>query len=304
MVISEREGNENEPLFRLGEAVNALGFKEHPYRNQVIGFRKDLETITRDQLYGHYRQHYSPNNAVIALAGDFDTATVLKRIEELYGVIPARENNTFTPRPEGALDDFQRVDLEGPGDTLYMQVSYRSPAASDPDFFALMVLDSLLTGPSSLAMFGGGSISNKTSRLYQLLVEQDKAVNISGGLQATVDPYLYDILAILPPGQSEAEVLQVIDDEIKKLQDSEVPAEDIQRAIKQAKALFAYGSENTTNQAFWLGYSSMFADPSWFDQYLPNLEKVDAGRLMQAARKYLNSEQRIVGIYHPKENGK
>jgi zinc protease len=153
-------------------------------------------------------------------------------------------------------------------------------------------------------MFGGGSISNKTSRLYRLLVEQDKAVNISGGLQATVDPYLYDILAILPPGQPEEEVLQVIDAEIKRLQDSEVPVEDIQRAIKQAKALFAYGSENTTNQAFWLGYSAMFADPSWFDQYIPNLEQVDAGRLMQAARKYLNSQQRVVGIYHPKEGGK
>ena len=304
VVISEREGNENEPLFRLSEAVNTLGFKEHPYRNQVIGFRKDLETITREQLYGHYKQHYSPNNAVIALAGDFDTQDVLTRIEELYGNIPAQENNTFIPQPEGALDDFQRVDLEGPGDTLYMQISYRSPAASDPDFFALMVLDSLLTGPSSLDMFGGGSISNKTSRLYRLLVEQDKAVNISGGLQATVDPYLYDMLAILPPGQSEAQVLQVIDDEIKSLHDSPVPTEDIQRAIKQAKALFAYGSENTTNQAFWLGYSAMFADPSWFERYIPNLEQVDAGRLMQAARKYLNSEQRIVGIYHPKESSK
>jgi zinc protease len=304
VVISEREGNENEPLFRLGEAVNALGFKAHPYRNQVIGNKKDLETITRDQLYGHYKQHYSPNNAVVALAGDFDTATVLSRIEELYGNIAAQDNGTLTPEPEGALEDFYRVDLEGPGDTVYLQVSYRSPAANNEDFFALMVLDSLLTGPSSLDMFGGGSISNKTSRLYQLLVETDKAVSISGGLQATVDPYLYDILAILPPDHPEDEILRVIDDEIKKLQDHKVPAEDIQRAIKQAKALFAYGSENITNQAFWLGYSSMFADPSWFDQYIPNLEKVNAEQLMQAARKYLNSEQRIVGIYRPKEKGK
>jgi zinc protease len=284
--------------------VNALGFKQHPYRNQVIGARKDLETITRDQLYAHYQQHYSPNNAVIALAGDFDTQSVLARITDLYGSIPAKENGTFIPEPEGSLAASQRIDLEGPGDTLYLQVSYRSPAARDDDFFALMVLDSLLTGPSSLDMFGGGSISNKTSRLYQLLVEQDKAVSISGGLQATIDPYLYDILAILPPGQPVEDTLQVIDDEIKRLQDHKVSPKDIQRAIKQAKALFAYGSENITNQAFWLGYSSMFAEPTWFDQYLPNLEKVDAERLLQAAQKYLSSEQRIIGIYHPKENGK
>ena len=304
VVMSEREGNENEPLFRLNEAVNKAAFESHPYRNQVIGEKVDLTTITRDQLYQHYQDHYAPNNAVIALAGDFDTQAAVERIEQLYQDIPARQNNIFIPQPEGPIQGKKQVEIEGPGDTTYLQVTYRSPAASDPDFFSLMVLDSLLTGPSSLAMFGGGSISNKTSRLYQLLVEKDMAVSISGGVQATADPYLYDILAILPPGKSIDDTLKVIDEEIKRLQDKMVDEEEIRRAIKQAKALFAYGSENITNQAFWLGYASMFADHTWFDQYLPSIEKVNRERLLKTARKYLNSEQRVIGIYHPRNNGK
>jgi zinc protease len=68
VVISEREGNENEPLFRLGEAVQLAAFEAHPYRNQVIGELEDLKTITRDGLYQHYRDHYAPI-ALIALAG-------------------------------------------------------------------------------------------------------------------------------------------------------------------------------------------------------------------------------------------
>lgn len=304
VVLSEREGNENEPLFKLNKAINEAAFKTHPYRHQVIGEKEDLITITRDQLYQHYRDHYSPNNAVIALAGDFDTDAVIKRISSLYKNIPARDNNIFIPQPEGSICEEKQIEIEGPGDTTYLQVTYRSPAGSDADFFSLMVLDSLLTGPSSLSMFGGGNVSNKTSRLYQLLVEKDLAVSISGGIQTTADPYLYDILTILPPEKSTKESLKVIDNEISRLQNELVTEEEIKRAIKQAKALFAYGSENITNQAFWLGYASMFADHTWFDNFLANIEQVNKDTLHQAARKYLNPKQRIIGIYHPRNNGK
>jgi zinc protease len=304
VVISEREGNENEPLFRLGETVNQAGFSAHPYRNQVIGEMQDLHAITREQLFGHYRSHYSPNNALLALAGDFDTPAVMERLRDLYEGIPAMENGKFIPQPENTLPQNQRIELEGPGDTVYLQVSYRSPAANSADFFALTVLDSLLTGPSSLAMFGGGSISNKTSRLYQLLVEKDKAVSVSGGLQATIDPYLYDILAILPPDKSVDEALRVIDEQIERLQNELIQEAEIARAVKQAKALFAYGSENITNQAFWMGYASMFADHTWFDHFIPNLEQVDAESLKRTAQKYLRNDHRIIGIYRPRNNGK
>jgi zinc protease len=304
VVISEQEGNENEPLYRLSEAINLAGFQAHPYRNQVIGEKKDLETITRDALYQHYKNHYTPNNAVIALAGDFDTKAVLDQLSQLYQEIPAQENPISIPKPEPIIQESQRIDKEGPGDTIFLQISYRSPAANNADFFSLMVLDSLLTGPSSLAMFGGGSISNKTSRLYQKLVERDMVVSVSGGLQATIDPYLYDILAILPPDKPIDEPLKIIDYEIERLQHEKIQEEEIARAIKQAKALFAYGSENITNQAFWMGYASMFADHTWFDQYLANLENVDATSLQETARKYLNSSRRIIGTYQPKNNGK
>jgi zinc protease len=303
VVISEREGNENEPLFQLSEAINKASFEDHPYHYQVIGEKEDLQVITRDQLYQHYRDHYSPNNAVIAIAGDFDTPRVIERLNSLYENIPARENHIHIPKPEGPIQDQKQVEIEGTGDMVYLQVTYRSPAARDEDFFSLMVLDSLLTGPTSLAMFGGGSISNKTSRLYQLLVEKDKTVSISGGLQATVDPYLYDILAILTPDKSIRETLDVIDGEIARLQDELVSQDEIERAIKQAKALFAYGSENITNQAFWLGYASMFADPAWFENYLSSVEQISREKLQQTARKYLQADQRVIGIYRPKNKG-
>jgi zinc protease len=66
VVISEREGNENEPLFLLGEALQAAAFRVHPYHHEVIGDLVDLQTMSRDDLYSHYRAFYLPNNAAFA----------------------------------------------------------------------------------------------------------------------------------------------------------------------------------------------------------------------------------------------
>lgn len=302
VVISEREGNENEPLFRLGEAIQQSAFDSHPYRNQVIGELNDLKTISREDLYQHYRNHYAPNHALIAIAGDFETGKVVNKIAELYSGIKRQKAIIQIPEPEPALNKSQMIEIEGPGDTIYLQISYRSPSANSDDFFALTVLDSLLTGPSSLSMMGGGSVSNKTSRLYQALVEKDFAVSISGGVQATIDPYLYELLAILLPDKSTDATLKTIDLEISRLQQEKVSPQEIARAVKQAKALFAYGSESITNQAFWLGYASMFADHTWFESYIQRIEQVSAEQILNFAQRCLDPDHRITGIYRPKNN--
>ncbi|HEY9086918.1 MAG TPA: pitrilysin family protein [Anaerolineaceae bacterium] len=299
VIISERQGHENEPLFRLGEAVQKAAFRSHPYHHEVIGEVEDLQKITRDDLYNHYRGHYNPSNAVVALAGDFDTQAMLARLQELYGNMPAGNVPEYHPALEAPQSAEQRLEVSGPGHTTYLQLAYRAPAAAHPDFFAFSVLDSLLTGATGLNMFGGGGVSNKTSRLYRKLVEGELVVNVSGGLQATLDPFLYDITATVRPGRTPQEALSVIDSEIQRLQDGQVSAEEIARAIKQARALFAYGSENITNQAFWLGYAEMFDHYAWFEQYTERLAQVTAQDIQRAAQEYLVPSNRVVGAYLP-----
>jgi len=185
-------------------------------------------------------------------------------------------------------------------ETTYLEIAYRAPRAREKDFFILTVLDSILTGPTSLNMFGSG-ISNKTSRLYQALVEKDLAVSISGGLVATIDPYLFEITATVHPNKKAQDVLNAIDKEIDRLMNQTITIDEIRRAVKQAKALFVYGSENITNQAFWMGYSNMFATYDWFESYLEHLEMVTQTELQQAAETYLNPQHRVVGIYQPRQ---
>jgi zinc protease len=303
VVISEREGNENEPMFRLGEAVQQAAFRVHSYHHEVIGDMADLQTMSRDDLYRHYRTYYVPGNAVLGVAGDFKTKEMLSRIRKLFGLIPASEKPPRLTRPEPEPRGEIWLSVEGPGETAYLQIAYRFPSASHPDFFPLSVLDSLLAGPTNLNMFGGGGISNKTSRLYRALVDKEFAVSLSGGSNATIDPFLYNISLTLHPKRKPEEALAALDDEIKRVQDELVPEEEVARAIKQARANFAYGTENITNQAFWLGYAEMFAAYDWFITYLENMSRVTPQEVQRVAREYLTPRTRVVGTYIPRGNG-
>ncbi len=304
VVISEREGNENEPLFLLGEAIQHAAFRVHPYHHEIIGDLADLKSMSRDDLYAHYRTYYVPNNAVVGIAGDFRTKEMLARLRELFEPIPAGKTPPRLDRPEPEANGEHRLTVEGPGETTFLEISYHAPAAGDQNFFPVTVLDSLLAGPSSLNIFGGGGISNKTSRLYQALVEKELAVSVSGGLLATIDPFLYTVTITVHPSRQPEEVLRALDEEIKRIQDQPVSLAEVARAIKQARALFAYNSENITSQASWLGHAEMFANYNWFLMYLDNLAKVTPEDIQKAAQKYLRPQNRVIGIYLPTGTGR
>jgi zinc protease len=302
VIISERQGNENEPTFRLAEEVQATVFRVHSYHHEIIGDLADLQTITRDDLYTHYRRYYTPSNAVLAIAGDFRASTLQKRIRKYFGDIPAGEKFEFVPRMEPQQYGEKRVTVEGPGEAPFVEVAYHAPAGGHPDFIPFTILDSLLTGATSLNLYGGG-ISNKTSRLYRQLVEGDLAAAVSGSLAATIDPYIYSVRASVRSDREPEQVMDVITQEIDKLLQEKVKRSEVSKAIKQARALFAYGSESISNQAFWLGRAEMFANYEWFQTYLDRISEVTSEKIIQVAQKYLLSHNRTVGIYRPVGGG-
>jgi zinc protease len=299
VIISERLGYENEPVFQLGEAIQAMAFRVHSYHHETIGDMIDLENIKRDDLYNHYKRYYMPSNACLAIAGDFECNRVADMIARYFEGIPNGDSLQRKIRPEPAQEGERSVIIEGEGDTTYIQLSYRAPQASNLDFFPFVILGTLLTGPSGLNPFGGG-LSNVTSRLYQALVSTGLALGVSGQLGATIDPYLYNILVVPHPKASVSQVREVIDGEINKLQKYRLPRSAIDRALKQARALFAYGSESTTNQAFWLGYSEMFSSYEWFVSYLDRLAEVSADDVKRCAKTYLRSQNCTIGVYKPR----
>jgi zinc protease len=109
VIISERKGNENDPLFKLSEQVVATAFRKHPYHHMVIGDMDDLKTMQREDLYEHYRKHYVPSNAVLTLSGDFETERVISHIRQLYEAIPAGRERPRHYHPEPLQTDERRI---------------------------------------------------------------------------------------------------------------------------------------------------------------------------------------------------
>ena len=153
VIISELQGNENDPDQLLDTEVTAAAFKAHPYRHPTIGWLGDLETMSRDDLYGYYTRHYLPNNATLVVVGDVDADDAFRRAEQAFGdikpgTIPDRLR-TVEPEQVGE----RRVTIRREGTTAYLKVAYHAPAVEHDDFAPMMVLDAALTGAKGLNLW-------------------------------------------------------------------------------------------------------------------------------------------------------
>jgi zinc protease len=112
---------------------------------------------------------------------------------------------------------------------------------------------------------------------------------------------MYILSATIRQGRTPSEVEAALDAELQKIIDQPPSQAEVDKAIKQAKAQFAYGSESVTNQGFWYGFSEMFAEAAWFDHYLERLAQVTVNDVQRVAREYLKKSRRTLGYYIPKQ---
>jgi len=296
VIISERQGAENDPQYLLSEEVLAAAFRVHPYGHPTLGHMSDLWQITRDDLYRHYRTYYVPANAIVVAVGDFEAGAMLEVIRRHFAAIPAGEP-VARPRPvEPPQRGERRVIREGEDTTAYLAVVFHTPPPTVEDFYPLVVLDSVLTGASGLTLFGEGG-TNKSSRLYRALVDHELTTDIEGSLLPTVDPFVYTLSATVRAGHSPAEVEERLWAELQRIAAEPVAGDELTTAIKQARAQFAYSRESVTGQAFWLGWSEILADHAWPDRYLDRLSAVTPEQVQIAAQQILRRSNATVGWY-------
>lgn len=299
VILSERAMYENQPRFLLDEEMTAAAFRVHPYHHEVIGDMVDLQSMTRDDLYTHYRRHYSPANAIAVVVGDFDTGSMLAQIEALFGSIPSGEATAPVRRIEPVQAGERRVIVNGPGDTAYLTFAYRVPGATHPDYPALTLLNAAFAGGSSLGMFGGGG-SNRSSRLYKALVSTELAAGAYGSLAPTIDPFLYTISAVVRAGRSLSEVEAALEAEMARLATEPITAGELAKALKRARAHFVMAGESISGQAQLIGAAeATTGDYQWFESVLERLDEVTLEDIERVQQAYLHRRNRTVGWYEP-----
>jgi zinc protease len=301
VIISELQGGENDPDQLLDQEVVATAFKAHPYRHPTIGWMADLRAMSRDELYGHYRQFYVPNNATLVVVGDVDTEDVLRRADGHFGGIPAGAPPPRVRTEEPEQTGERRVTLRREGTTAYLKLAYHAPAVTDPRFYPLLVLDAVLTGAKGVNLWASFRLPppQRRARLYQALVERGLASAVSGALLATEQPFVY-LLSITarsgtPLASLEAATLEALD----RVRTGGITEDELARAKAQLRARMVFDSDSVTNIAHQLGYYRTVATLDAYRELPSRIARVTAAEVAVAAAAMLSDANRTVGWFDP-----
>ena len=301
VVISELQGGENDPDQLLDIEVTAAAFRAHPYSHPTIGWLDDLRAMTREDLYAHYRRFYIPNNATLVIVGDVDADDVIGRAERHFGAIPAGAEPPRIRVVEPAQLGERRVTIEREGTTAYVKLAFHAPAATDADFFPLLVLDSVLTGAKGVNLWSSfrSAPPQRKARLYQALVERGLASAVSGAIMPTAEPFLYTLSLTALEGVPLEVVEAAALDEIERLRREGVRPDEVRRAKRQLRARLVFENDSVTNIAHQIGYFETVAGPDYFGAMQSRIEAVTAEQVSQVATRRLAPATRTTGWFLP-----
>lgn len=301
VIISELQGGENDPEQLLDIEVTATALRVHPYRHPTIGWIDDLRSMTRDDLYGHYRRYYVPNNATLVVVGDVDSDDVLKRAEKQFRSAvpgPAIERRRAMEPPQ--LGE-RRVVVEREGTTAYLKLAFQAPAASDADFFPMLVLDAVLTGAKGVNLWSSfrGAPPQRKARLYTSLVETGLASAVSGALLPTEQPFLYTVTLTAVDGVDLAAVEGATLEAIERVRTDGVTEREAERGRRQLRARLVFENDSVTNIAHQLGYFQTIAGHDYLGTLQQRIDAVTPDEIREVARRRLGAANRTVGRFVP-----
>jgi zinc protease len=303
VIISELQGGENDPDQLLDQEVTATAFRAHPYRHPTIGWLPDLRSMTRNDLYNHYRRYYVPNNATLVIAGDVDSDDVLRRVEQAFGgVAPGAQLSRPVLIEPPQLGE-RRVVVERPGTTAYLKIAWHAPAATDADFFPMLVLDAVLTGAKGTNLWSSfrGLPPQRKSRLYTSLVERSLASSVSGAQMVTAQPFLYTLSLTAMQGVSLSALEAATLEQIEHVRTKGVTEEETARARRQLRARFVFENDSVTNIAHQLGYFETVTGPGFLPDLQAGVDRVKAEDVSEVARRRLAPTNRTIGWFQPVE---
>lgn len=297
VIVSEREGLENDPSFLLGEELQAVAFSRHPYGQGVIGSKDEIKLMPRDGLYAHYRRFYAPNNAYVVIAGDDDAERLADMAADAFAALePSRELGEPPRAPEPAQHGERRIVVRRAGGSLpIVMLGFRAPRATDPLAPALSALAVALAGTSG----GSDGATGRSSRLHRALVEKGLATDVDASFQLMKDPYLFWLDATLRPEVAHAEVERILLEELARISTDLVSDEEFARVRRQLLASNAFATDTITWRAFHCGRLLSTGAALSIAEWYAKLEAVTREQVREAAAAVFTERSRNVGWFQP-----
>lgn len=289
VVRNEFERGENSPGAVLNKRITAAAYEWHNYGKSTIGNRSDIERVPIENLRAFYKRFYQPDNVVLVVAGQFTEARALELIEKHFGAIPRPSRQLDTTWTEEPAQDGERVvTLRRVGDVGAVGVAYHIPAAAHEDVAALQVLANILS-------------TQPSGRLYKALVETKKAASAFASARSSHDPGLLNVQADVPRDSSLEEVRDTILAVVEQIGANGVTAEETNRARQQILKARELAAADTSQIA--LSLSEWVAQGDWRLYFLhrDRIEKVTSDSVQAVAARYLQRNNRTVGLFIPTE---
>src|SRR5580765_1951141 len=235
---------DNQPFGRLSEIIFDQAFTVHPYKHATIGSMSDLQAASVDDVRAFYNTYYVPENATLALVGDFDTAQALQLVTQYLGRVPKAERPVPRDIPkEPPQTKEKRITLQEPWPLPAVVVAYHVTFDGNPDSYPLHIASKVLS-------------DGESSRIYRKLIyEKQIALAAFGGGNIIEDPNLFYAVAIVQSGHTPAEVIDTLITELDRLKTEPITEHELQRSKNQFARDYILSRESNQQKAGQLSHA-------------------------------------------------
>ncbi len=289
VVMEERRVRvDNEIIGLMDEELGTLLYKAHPYRWPVIGWMRDIESITRKDCEEFFRTYYAPNNATVYVAGDIDVAKTVKLIKKAYGDIPSGPAPVPVVDAEPDQHGERRATLRHPAQAPSLMIGYRGPKATEADTLALDIVQYVL------------AVGDGSRLMRELVYGRELAVSVSMDWAWRIDPGQIVFHAELKPGSDPAAVEAALYAELAKVAQDGITDRELEKARNNLQAHLLRELVTNGGRANALGTYELLLG-HWGDGLsLPErYAKISARQVKEAAGRWFHPDKRSVVVLQP-----
>ncbi len=280
----KRLNYDNRPYSNAFLRLNELLYRNPANAHSTIGSMEDLDDATIDDIREFFRIYYAPNNAVLAICGDFDSTEARSLVERYFASIPSQsvppavdvsEPEEVTLRAEVYRDRFAQLPA--------IMLGWKVPARRTPDFYPLSLGNDLL-------------LDGDSSRLYQRLVkDEESVVGIQGGMGERRGPSTLYVFAIPKPGHTTEAIRATIQEEIGRLATEGPSSEEMEKLRNTLLNDAVRSRQSTLFRAQRLAEFALYdGDPTLVNKEIEHYLAVTPEEIRDAVRRYLLTDNHSV----------
>lgn len=283
---------DNQPYGNILAEIKKRMFKVHPYKGTTIGEMEHLDAATLEEFQAFNKKYYVPNNAVLVVAGDIDKAEVKRMIQDYFGPIPRGKDVVRDLPREQQITESMRDKAYDPNIQIPAVIAaYRTPSFKSRDSYVLNMISSYLSG-------------GKSSVLYKKLVDEQKQALAVQAVNISQEDYGIYALFGLPLGDVSLDTLITeMDEEVAKMQEELISERDYQKLQNQFENQFVNSNSSISGIANSLArYYMLYDDINLINNEIDIYRSITREEIRDVAKKYLNSNQRLILEYLPKKD--